>query len=168
MRFRAFAVLLLVGLAAFFSACQQQAATGLSSEDEAAIRAVMEKALAIGNAADKDFEAYVDTYYADDGTVMPPNMPAVSGRAAMVAFFQAYPPYEDFETEIVQMEGQGGLAYVRGTYSMNIMFPGAEAPVKDSGKYIEIWKKQADGGWKVYFDIFNSDLPPAAPEIITD
>lgn len=164
MRFRAFAALSLFALAAFFSACQEPAATGLSSEDEAAIRAVVEKAMAIGNAAEKDFEAYVGTYYAEDGTVMPPNMPAVAGRPAMVAFFQAFPPYENFEVKIVQMEGQDGLAYVRGTYSMNIMVPGAEAPVKDSGKYIEIWKKQADGGWKVQFDIFNSDLPLAASE----
>ena len=164
MRFPAFAALCLIVLAAFFGACQQPAATGLSAEDEAAIRAVLEKSMEIGNAPEKDFEAYVSTYYAEDGTIMPPNMPAVAGRAAMVAFFQTFPPYEDFETKIVQMEGQDGLAYVRGTYSMNIMFPGAEAPVKDSGKYIEIWKRQADGGWKVYFDIFNSDLPLMAAE----
>jgi len=31
-------------------------------------------------------------------------------------------------------------------------------PEQDSSKYIEIWKRQADGSWKVAFDIFNSDL----------
>lgn len=164
MRFPACATLLFLGLAAFFSACQQPAATGLSDEDEAAIRAVLAKAMAIDKAPEKDFEAYVSTYYAEDGTIMPPNMPAVSGRAAMVAFFQAFPPYENFETKIIRLEGQGDWAYARGTYTMDILLPGADAPLKDSGKYIEIWKKQPDGGWKVYLDIFNSDLPPAAPE----
>jgi ketosteroid isomerase-like protein len=31
--------------------------------------------------------------------------------------------------------------------------------VEDRGKYLEIWKRQADGSWKVALDIFNSDLP---------
>ena len=36
-------------------------------------------------------------------------------------------------------------------------------PVNDRGKFVEVWKKQADGKWKVEADIFNSDLPVAAP-----
>jgi hypothetical protein len=31
----------------------------------------------------------------------------------------------------------------------------------DKGKYLTVWKKQADGSWKVLFDMFNSDLPPS-------
>ena len=33
----------------------------------------------------------------------------------------------------------------------------------DRGKYLEVWKKQADGKWKVVADMFNSDLPLAPP-----
>jgi ketosteroid isomerase-like protein len=36
-------------------------------------------------------------------------------------------------------------------------------PVADHGKFVEVWKKQADGKWKVVEDIFNSDVPMAAP-----
>ena len=36
-------------------------------------------------------------------------------------------------------------------------------PVADRGKFVEVWKKQADGKWKVVADIFNSDLPAAPP-----
>jgi len=28
------------------------------------------------------------------------------------------------------------------------------------GKYLTVWKKQADGSRKVLYDVFNSDLPP--------
>ena len=35
-------------------------------------------------------------------------------------------------------------------------------PVQDRGKYVEIFKKQADGTWKVIVDIWNSDLPAAS------
>ena len=33
--------------------------------------------------------------------------------------------------------------------------------VNDTGKYVVVFRKQADGAWKVAADIFNSDLPPA-------
>ena len=47
---------------------------------------------------------------------------------------------------------------------MMLTLPGATEPINDTGKYIEIWRKQADGSWRVIRDIFNSDLPVAAPE----
>ncbi len=31
--------------------------------------------------------------------------------------------------------------------------------ISDKGKYVTVWKKQADGSWKVMLDIFNTDLP---------
>jgi ketosteroid isomerase-like protein len=36
-------------------------------------------------------------------------------------------------------------------------------PIAERGKYVEIWREQADGGWKCIVDIFNSDLPEAPP-----
>jgi ketosteroid isomerase-like protein len=30
---------------------------------------------------------------------------------------------------------------------------------KDSGKHCDVWRKQADGKWKVSPDMFSSDLP---------
>jgi ketosteroid isomerase-like protein len=161
-------IVLALGLCVLLSACQKPAVTGLSDEDEAAIRKVMDEAMVLGNAAEKDFTAYVKHYYADDGTVMAPNMPAVTGQTALVSFFEEFPPYEDFLTEILEIDGLGDFAYVRGAYSMNIMMPGSETPVHDSGKYVEVWKKQADGAWKVYLDCFNSDLPLPSPEMETE
>jgi ketosteroid isomerase-like protein len=32
----------------------------------------------------------------------------------------------------------------------------------DRGKYLAVWKKQADGSWKCVADMFNTDLPPAS------
>jgi ketosteroid isomerase-like protein len=30
----------------------------------------------------------------------------------------------------------------------------------DSGKYLTVWQKQADGGWKIIRDINNTDIAP--------
>jgi len=38
------------------------------------------------------------------------------------------------------------------------------APIEDRGKYLTIWRKQADGSWMVHRGTFNSDLPLPAPE----
>jgi len=52
----------------------------------------------------------------------------------------------------------GDLGYTIGTYELSFEQDGA--PVVDVGKYVTIWKKQADGSWKVLVDCFNSDAPP--------
>ena len=45
---------------------------------------------------------------------------------------------------------------------MTISPPGAAA-VSEKGKYVEVWRKQPDGSWKIKWDIFNSDVPAGAP-----
>jgi ketosteroid isomerase-like protein len=52
---------------------------------------------------------------------------------------------------------------VLGTYTMTIVPPGAPGPVNDSGKYVEVRRKQSDGSWLIAVDIFNSDLPAPQP-----
>ena len=145
-------------------ACQTPAPTGLSETDKAAIQKVVDEAARIGNAPTKDWGAYVRAYYTEDAVVLPPNGPAVQGWALMEPRFAAFPPMSDFRPQIIEVDGRGDLAYVRGTYSMMLTLPGATEPINDTGKYIEIWRKQADGSWRVIRDIFNSDLPVAAPE----
>lgn len=69
----------------------------------------------------------------------------------------------DIQFDIVEVGGAGDIAYVYGKYSLT-MAPEGKEPVKDIGKYIEIWNRQPDGSWKVALDIFNSDLPLAVSE----
>lgn len=62
--------------------------------------------------------------------------------------------------DAVEVDGRGDLAYVRGRYSMVMALP-SQPELSESGKYIEIWRKQPDGSWKLFRDIFNADAPPA-------
>jgi ketosteroid isomerase-like protein len=95
--------------------------------------------------------------YTEDATFMPPNEATVQGRADLQAWMEAFPAISAANLTIQEIDGYGDIAYVRGTYAMTLTIAGVE--VHDTGKYIEIRRKQADGSWPLAVDIFNSDLP---------
>jgi len=137
-----------------------QGPAGLSEADRTAIRQGDENYAKLVNA--RDFKG-VAALYAEDAIVLAPNQAAVQGRAAIQAALEAFPPISNFQVQILEIEGQGDLAYSRGSASMTLT-PAGLAPIEDRVKYIEIWRKQADGSWKILRDIWNSDLPLPAPE----
>lgn len=124
--------------------------------DEAAMDAVVAAAMEIANGS-KDWDAYVQTYYAADATILPANSPAIQGHAAIAEFLRGFPTMTAFSSQKVDAGGDGDLAYVYGRYHMEM--EGEGGPMVDDGKYVEVWKRQADGGWKVVYDIFNTDMP---------
>ncbi len=130
---------------------------GLSEADEAAIEEVAVQALEIANGS-KDWMAYVSAYYAEDGMIMAPNAEPVQGLEGLAATFEAMPPFTDLAFETLEIDGTSDMAWVRGKYTAVWMVPGAD-PMPDEGSYLEIWRRQADGSWRVAMDIFNSDLP---------
>jgi ketosteroid isomerase-like protein len=126
----------------------------LSSADTAAIASIhprFRQALLA-----RDFDVLVGLY-TDDAVLMPPNHPAVHGRAALKAWMAAFPNVIEFTLTIQRVEGRADLAYVQGSYVMTIHPDGAPAPVTVQGTYIEIRRRQANGEWLLEADIFNSD-----------
>ena len=141
-------------LAVSVAACAGGAAS-LSDADIAANEEVGESWVAAANADDW---GGVAALYTEDAVLMPPNGPLVQGRAAIEAFLVAFPPASGWTLNAVEIDGRGDLAFVRGTFSMMIEMEGMAA-VRETGKYIEIRRKQADGSWLLATDIFNSDTP---------
>jgi uncharacterized protein (TIGR02246 family) len=107
--------------------------------------------------------AAASALYEDDAVLNPPHEPAVKGRTAIHAWLEKFPPITAFKADNVKVDGREDLAYVLGTYTMTIVPPGAPGPVNNSGKYVEVRRKQSDGRWLVAVDIFNSDLPAPRP-----
>ena len=142
-------------------ACQPSPPAGLTDADRAAIDSTGKEFVRLALAG--DFAALSRGYYPDNGTVMPPNAPAATGHAAIEAFFKTLPPLTAFEIHTEELEGTGDLAYKRGRYKMTMAIPGGPA-VTDSGKYLEVLKKQSDGSWKTLRDMFSSDIPVPAPD----
>ena len=54
------------------------------------------------------------------------------------------------------------LAYSQGTYSTIATDPKTKKLMTETGRYVEVYKKQSDGSWKIVEDI-NSPDAPAAP-----
>jgi len=155
-------VLLLIFITALISGCQPAPIPGLSAADQQAIRQTTDQAIKIANSS-ADWTAYTKLYYTQDAVVNPPNAPAIKGHDAIISFLKSFPAITDFKVDLVDVNGAGDIAYVYGTYSMVVTAPGGK-PESDKGKYLEVWKRQPDGSWKVAIDTFNSDLPLPAPE----
>ena len=98
--------------------------------------------------------------YASDGVMSPPNMPAMTGTAAITAFFNEGYEWGIRNIALKTNEVFGGKDCVveTGTYELFM-----ENNVSgDKGKFIVMWK-QENGNWKMYRDVWNSDLPPPPP-----
>ena len=122
--------------------------------DEKAVRDADEQWSKV--AAAKDLDKTV-SFYAADAVVLPPNQAAVTTKDGIrnlwKGFFDSLTEIS-WKTSRVEMAKSGDMGYLIGTYEMT-MKDGS----KDKGKYCEVWKKQADGKWKVSTDMFSSDLP---------
>lgn len=153
-------VCFLVGCGAPVAKDEPSTAKGIAAitaEDKASITSQSEKFGVAMMAA--DWEA-ISLHYSADAVLYAPNAPAVTGREEIKKFFAAFPPVKDFVAKSIEIEGYGDLAYHRGTVTFTMVMPDGKE-VKESGKFIEIYRKQADGSWLMTRDMFNSDTPVA-------
>ncbi|MFC5539903.1 YybH family protein [Rhodocytophaga aerolata] len=139
-----------------FVSCQKEA--GSSQADVEAIKAISEaraEALRNSNAAG------IAAHFTEDAILMAPDQPALIGRTAVAAYYQAlfdsYTPA--LKSEYEEVEVAGDLAYGRGMAEV-VLTPkqGGEA-LKSTAKYLNILKRQSDGSWKTTHDIWNSNEP---------
>ncbi len=105
--------------------------------------------------------AGIASIYTEDAKLLPPNNPIIIGKQAIQEFWQGSIEMgiKGGTLETIDLDYSGDLACEVGVYSLDIQ-PEAGQVIKDVGKYIVIWKKQADGSWKYAVDMFNSDFPP--------
>ncbi len=105
-------------------------------------------------------------YYASDAVVLPPNAKSMDDPASIRAFVGTLLTLPNLQlswrdTKVVVADA-GDMAYLYGTYALNAN-DSSGAPINDTGKIAEIWRKQTDGAWKCVLDTWSSDLPAPAP-----
>ena len=115
----------------------------------------------------KDVDKFT-SYFAADASVYPPGMPVETGAAAIREMFTKMSAAPGFAIQWTatkaDVSASGDLGLTAGTYEMTM---GGAA---EKGKYVTVWKKQADGAWKVTDDIFNADAagpPPSQHAMLT-
>jgi ketosteroid isomerase-like protein len=110
------------------------------------------------NAADADTLAGL---YATGAVSMPPNAPAIAGRAALQKDFETFftNNLARHETLVEDLIIDGGLAVERARYRMT-MKPRAGGPeVVETGKHVEV-RRYEGGRWLIVAEIWNADAPP--------
>ena len=161
MNIRAMGTLAVVALGTLaLAGCQQSAPAGLSDADKAVLRGKAERTMKTVNS--KDYASWASDF-TEDAEWLGANGPAVKGREAIQKSVAGGPVISDLALTQVDIDGRGDLAYVRGNFTLKVTPPGAPAAIEDKGKYIEIWRKQADGSWKASKVIVNSDNPMEPP-----
>ncbi|HYN08066.1 MAG TPA: DUF4440 domain-containing protein [Vicinamibacterales bacterium] len=105
-------------------------------------------------------------FYTDDVTFMPPNAAMVTGRDNVRKYLTDMMNMPDFSIAWTPTRAEaarsGDVGYSIGTYHAMFTAPDGNMVMED-GKYTTVWKKQADGSWKLAVDMFNSNMPLPAP-----
>ena len=102
---------------------------------------------------------------ADDAWQMPPNLPAVVGRAAIREFWRNAFGWGkwNFAFETQSVSANGPIAVERGKYVLRFTAsPGAPAGMssfEDRGNYLVHWRRDSDNQWRVVADAPVSEMP---------
>jgi ketosteroid isomerase-like protein len=114
--------------------------------------------------AAKGFAAF-DGFFADDAVYLPTFEPRVEGKKAIMESFR--PLFGDHTLKLTwvplraEVAASGDLGWTTGSYELTRLDEQG-APHVRRGKYVTIWRRQADGSWKAVLDGGNPDTPPAA------
>jgi len=133
--------------------------------DAAAVKAKIDAACtAQEQAFVKGDATVVARNYEENAVILPSNMPMVKGRAGiektMNGWLQSGMKMKEFTSTTISVEGAGEFAIQLGRYFQTYEMSGKV--VADTGKFVTVWRMQADGSWKMAYDIWTTDIPASA------
>lgn len=144
------------------SACGGGSSQPAASTDPAPINDLRNRYVAAYNAGDA---AALALLFTEDAVSLPDHRPALVGRAAiqrdfeqMFAQFAATLSVTPSDTAIT-----GDMGHEHGTYSVTLTPKAGGDAVTNSGKYLVVFERQADGSWLLHHDMDNSDSEHSAP-----
>jgi uncharacterized protein (TIGR02246 family) len=103
----------------------------------------------------------IASMYTSDAIVFAPDTDAVRGNQAIGEFWKATRD-SGVQSALLSTDDvgrSGDLAYESGKVTLKIQ-PAGKEPATAVAKYVVVWKREADGSWKLHRDIWNS-LPAA-------
>jgi len=115
----------------------------------------------VGMAKDPDYDKLA-SILSDDIVLMPPNDTSLFGKAEVLEWFKEY--FDNFQVaNLTPIEREvfcsGDIAVENWTYMVAIKAVEGSDRIRDDGRFLTIWKRQADGAWKISHSIWNSIRP---------
>ena len=103
--------------------------------------------------------AQVAALYSKDAIFMMPETPAYKGTKGVRALNQAMidAGWRSIKFKTIKSGSDGDLAFNIGSVSMDQPSDGGTAKVK--GKYLDVYRRQRDGSWKIIATMYNTDKP---------
>lgn len=154
-------------LAITLAGCERHAGNGGSASADSAKAAIKadEKSW---NAQfkSKDLEGLLG-HYADNAYLVAPGVKPASGSMEIRKAYADATSDQAFDvtfaSERIDVAASGDLAYARGRFTEKYTDPKTQKVMTDSGSYVTIYKKQADGGWKALEDFAVADPDSTKP-----
>ncbi len=99
--------------------------------------------------------------FTTDAKVMCCNQPSIEGKENIRSYFSNMmrKGIAAIDLKTIKILGDSSILVEEGTY----LFSDSEKKQIDKGKYIVLWKQES-GNWKMYRDMWTSDLPSSAIE----
>lgn len=141
--------------------CQRPAATPLSAEELEAVKAVGRAYQDAINAEDVNG---IVAAFASDGISLPPGWEPLRGRDAIRRFWEGQVTGVDGtgSSTTLAIHGENSLAYDAGTYTYTYTDTAGITQTRH-GKFLGVYRKQADGAWKLAADMWNFTPQPTPP-----
>jgi len=152
-------------LAVILNGCKQAPLPLAPDTHDANVKAIRDlEAAQVQAFANKDVDKS-GAYYDDSASAFFPDVPVVTGAAAIEVAFKPFFADKNFSlafaADKVEVAKSGDLGYSQGAFTMTMTGPKTKKVLTEKGKYVTVFKKQTDGGWKAVADIFNENAPPA-------
>jgi ketosteroid isomerase-like protein len=154
-----FALLLLLVFSFIFTNCNPGNLPGKNKIEETLRNADA----SIQNAITKKNIDTLMTFYAEDAYLLPTAEPKVQGKDNIKKEWLHIFEIPDFTNKSnlikIEISDDGSMAYTMGSYLATMQGEDGLS-VQEPGKWVTIWKKQADGRWLIVVDTYNTDVPP--------
>ena len=126
---------------------------GLSPEDRDALQALSDDSVRM--LLDRDWDALLELV-TDDVVLMPPDEPAVIGKAAVADFLGAYPIITALSSNIDSADGRADHAATRSSFDMTVETEEGETRIV--GKVLVTYRKEG-GRWRMTTECWNLNAP---------
>ncbi len=154
-----------LALMVILAGCKQAPPAPAPDTHDADVKAIRDlEAATVQAFAARDVDK-IAAFYADNATGLYGDSPALNGVAAIMSLWKPLLADKNFSltfvSDKVEVAKSGDFGYSQGPFTQTMTDPKTKEVLTVKGKYVTVYKKQADGGWKAVADIGNNDAPPA-------